>query len=260
MASLQNQIKSQPSSSTSRTDDNSPSEITVKRQWVNTNPPFPKGPSRFLIVGVANTGKTTLGIRLSKQIFSNEEDPHQHLIIISPNYLRDDKLKHLAADAKARGVEVIVFTSFDKKTMEKFLSYMDDLALNNVRSVVYVDDPVGVGTFTANVNQKSPWNSFVTGSKHYKSDIFFSTQAIGGISKSARKNFDVFIFLPDMTSRKELYESCRFVQTQAQFDALMDTYASNPYCALWVNVQFGRKGVYAIDENGTVSSITEVPR
>lgn len=237
-----------------------PGKIKVAKGWENANPAFAQGPSRYMIVGVANTGKTTLAVRVIKQILQNPKDPHHQLVIISPNYQRDPKLQALAQHASQLKIKVRVYTSFDKASMQKFVEFMDDVALHNVRSLVYIDDPVGVGTFTANVNQKSPWNSFVTGSKHYKADIVFSTQAVGAMSRSARKNIDVFIFLPDMTSRVELFESCRFVSTQGQFDKLMDRYAYQPYCALWINVQFGRKGVYCIDANGTISSITEVPR
>lgn len=136
---------------------------------------------------------------------------------------------------------------------------MDQRSREGKRSTVFIDDPVGVGNFTSNVNQNSPFNSFVTSAKHYKSDIVFSTQAIGSMSRSARKNIDVFIFLPDMISRKESYEACRFVNTQIAFDRLMDCYATKPFNALWINVQYGRKGVYAVDDQGKISSITEVP-
>ena len=247
---------SQPSKSTNDED----KQQYIQRQWKNTNPAFPTGPSRFLIVGLSNTGKTTLGVRIAKQMLNNENDPHHHLVIISPNYQRDDKLLALAEWADQHGIKVRVYTSFDKPTMQLFLNFMDDLALHKVRTLVYVDDPVGTPTFTTNVNQKSPWNSFVTSTKHYKSDIVFSTQAAGSLSKSARMNFDVFVYLPDMTNREELFKLCRFVSTMGQFDRMMDAYASEPYCALWINIQFGRKGVYCINENGTISSISEVPR
>lgn len=169
------------------------------------------------------------------------------------------KLQNLSQFAAQIGLVVRVYQNFDKQTMQKFVSFMEDCALQGLRSTVFIDDPVGFGTFTSSVNQRSPFNSFITGIKHYKADVVFSTQAIGSLSKSARKNVDVFIFMPDMISRVELYESCRFVPTQQEFDRLMDVYATRPFHALWINVQFGRKGVYAINSDGHISAISSVP-
>lgn len=232
----------------------------IVKQWENMNPPFATGPSRYFIVGTSNTGKTTLAIRIIKQLLRNVSDPTQQLVIISPNYNRDPKLQNLAQYAADSGLIVKVFPSFDKSSMEKFVAYMDGCALQGLRSRVFIDDPVGVGSFTSNVNQKSPFNSFVTGVKHFNADIIFSTQATGSMSKSARKNIDVFIFLPDINSREELYSICHFVSTLDEFDKLMDTYAIRPFNALWINVQYGRKGVYHINEAGNISPITGVPK
>lgn len=229
-------------------------------EWTNTNEPFAKGCARYFIVGTSNTGKTTLASRLIKQLLSSEEDPKQQLIIISPNYSRDHKLQKLAKLAAASDMTVKVYQSFDKASIRKFVEYMAECAESKTRSVVFIDDPIGIGHFTGSVNTKSPFNSFVTGVKHYRSDIVFSTQAIGSMSKSARKNVDVFIFLPDRTSRQELYDACRFVSTYQAFSRLMDMYASSPFNALWINVQYGSLGVYRIDSQGSIRSITSVPK
>lgn len=228
-------------------------------RWENTNPPFATGPARYFIIGTSNTGKTTLASRLIKRLLTDEEDKRQQLVIISPNYSRDQKLMGLAQFAASFNLVVRVYTSFEKASMQKFVDYMDKCALEQVRSVVFIDDPVGVGNFTSNVNVKSPFNSFVTGAKHYLSDIVFSTQAIGSMSASARVNIDIFIFMPGMILRNQLHKACPFVPKPEDFYKLMDTYASDPFCALWVNVQFGRKGVFRIDNEGTISSITDVP-
>lgn len=223
------------------------------------NPPFARGSARYLILGTSNTGKTTLAVRLVKQILNNDKDPHQQLVIVSPNYDEDEKLHNLSHFAAQRAMSVRVYKSFDKQSMIKFVEYMKACAKERMRSVVFIDDPVGAGSFTSNVNQHSPFNAFVTGIKFFYTDLVFSTQVSKALSASARKNIDVFIYLPDMISRKELYECCRFVPTFFDFDRLMDKYASQSYHALWVNVQFGRKGVYCIDSQGQISSITSVP-
>ena len=181
-------------------------------------------------------------------LLTNPNDVRQQLVIISPNYERDPKLQNLSQFSAQEGLSVRVYKSFDKKTMDSFVEYMEKCALSKMRTTIFIDDPVGVGSFTSNVNQRSLFNSFVTGIKHYNSDIIFSTQAVGALSRSARKNIDVFIFMPDMISRMEMYTSCRFVPTFADFEKLMDTYATQSFHALWINVQFGRKGVYCIDD------------
>ena len=229
------------------------------QSWQNSNTPWPEGAARYFIVGTSNTGKTTLACRIIKKLLEEPNDPKDLLVLVSPNYQRDQKLIEIAKFASARGIKVRVYTKMDKKSLKEFVAYMDEWSRSGKRTTVFIDDPVGIGNFTSNVNQNSPFNSFVTSAKHFKSDIIFSTQAIGSMSKSARKNVDVFIFLPDMVSRKESYEACRFVHTQMAFDSLMDRYATKPFNALWINVQYGRKGVYAIDEHGEISSITAVP-
>lgn len=256
------QLKREPSLAnqpSKQSDATSASKFIVK-QWQNTNGPFPTGPSRFFIVGSSNTGKTTLACRIIKKMLVDERDPKNQLIIISPNYKRDEKLQNLANFAASAKLYVRVYQSFDNDGISAFVDYMDQSCLDGLRTTVFVDDPVGVGSFTSNVNQKSPFNSFVTGIKHYRCDIVFSTQAIGSMSRSARKNVDVFIFMPDIISREELFKSCRFVSTQEEFDRLMDKYAASPFHALWINVQFGRKGVYAVNDQGNISAITSVPR
>ncbi len=191
---------------------------------------------------------------------ADDEDPREVLVIVSPNYNRDAQLVALAEFVTTEmSRRVFVYTGMKQDLMKKFLKGMDDLAMTGVRSLVFIDDPVGTGSFTANVNQTSPFNSFVTGIKHYRADLIFSTQAVGSMSKSARKNVDVFIFLPDLISRKELYDSCRIVGSLSDFDRLMDAYASKPFHALWINVQFGSRGVYCIDQDGRISAITTVP-
>ena len=232
----------------------------ISKQWKNTNKAWAEGPSRYFIVGTSNTGKTTLACRIIRQLLKNEDDLRDQLVVISPNFERDKKLQDLTAYAASKNLTVMVYTGFDKKSMEKFVAYMDKCAKEQMRSTVFIDDPVGVGNFTSSVNQKSPFNSFITGIKHYNSDVVFSTQAIGSMSKSARKNIDVFIFMPDMISRDELYKSCRFVPSFEEFNSLMDHYASTPFHALWINVQYGRKGVYQVNSSGHISSITAVPQ
>lgn len=223
------------------------------------NEPFAEGCSRYFVVGASNTGKTTLCIKIIKRLFSDENDPFSQLIIISPNYNMDGKLKSLAQRAVKQGIGVRVYDNFTKNTVNKFVDYMSACAAKGARSLVYIDDPVGLGTFTSNVNQRSAFNSFVTGVKHYNSTIVFSTQSVGAMSRSARKNIDVFIFLPDMTSRQECYTACKFVSSYEDFAKLMDAYAVEPYCALWVNVQYGRKGVFRINAAGSISPITTIP-
>jgi hypothetical protein len=225
---------------------------------VNFNSPFPKGPSRYYVVGTTNSGKTTLACRMIKQMLHSKSDPRQQLIIISPNYHRDPQLLDLAKMAAIMKLSVIVYLRLDKVTMAKFVEHMDQSCLNNIRSTVFIDDPVGVGSFTSNVNQASPFNSFVTSLKHYKTDMVFCSQNIGGMSASARKNIEVFVFLPDMVSRVDLFKACRIVPTQAEFDKLMDTHTQQQHSALWINVQYGRKGVYGIDAGGNISAITRV--
>lgn len=212
-----------------------------------------------MVVGTTKAGKTFFCCRLAKQLLQDPTYPRNHLVIISPNYSMDDKLQALAQHAAKIGCVVRVYTTFDKITMQKFVEYMNKSKLEGKKSVVYIDDPVGVGSFTSNINVKSPFNSFVTSAKHYESDIIFSTQAVASMSKSARKCIEVFIFFPDMISRHELFEACRFVPSFEDFDKLMNAYATERYSALWVNVQFGRKGVYRISPNGNISSITGVP-
>lgn len=229
------------------------------QHWQNSNPPWASGPARYFIVGSANTGKTTLASKIIRHLLTDEYDVRNQLVIVSPNFARDDKLQQLSQFAAKIGLVVMVYTSLDKRSMQKFVAYMDECALKRMRTTVFIDDPVGVGSFTSSVNSSSAFNSFVTGAKHYKADIVFSTQVIGSMSKSARKNVDVFIFLPDMISRVESYTSCRFVSTQIEFDKLMDKYATRPFNALWINVQFGRKGVYYVNEAGNISAITTVP-
>lgn len=239
---------------------NNNKRITVNStQWVNQNKPFPQGCARYLVVGASNTGKTTLSVRIVNKLLGDTHDVRDQLVIVSPNFERDRQLKDLAQDAAARGKTVRVYFSFDRIGIEKFVEFMGVCAAQDVRSVVYIDDPVGVGSFVSYTNQQSPFNSFITGVKHYKADILFSTQAMHSLSRSGRKNIDVFIFLPDMVSRKELYEACPFVGTRQEFDRIMDRYAYEPFHALWVNIQFGRRGIYTIDANGKISPITRVP-
>lgn len=223
------------------------------------NGPFAQGCSRYFVVGASNTGKTTLCIKIIKRLFSDETDLITQLVIISPNYSMDGKLKALAQRIAKQGHSVRVYDNFTKNTVNKFVDYMGECASKGVRSLVYIDDPVGLGTFTSSVNQKSAFNSFVTGVKHYNTTIVFSTQSVGAMSRSARKNIDVFIFLPDMTSRQECYTACKFVPCYEDFAKLMDAYAVEPYCALWINVQYGRKGVFQINGSGSISPITNIP-
>lgn len=232
----------------------------VQKGWKNANPAFAHECARYMVVGTSNTGKTTLAVKIIKHIIFSETDPHHVLIIISPHYQKDKKIRSLATEACEKGLEVRVYQSLDKTTLNKFMEYINECSSQDKRSLVFVDDPVGVGGFTSNVNQKSPWNSFVSGCKHYFADIVFSTQSVAALSKVGRENVDVFVYLPSMVYRDELYNACRFVSTRSDFDKLMDTYASEPYHALWINAQFGRKGVYAIDADGTISPISSIPK
>lgn len=231
--------------------------LNVVQQWKNENPDFPDEYARFFIVGCSNTGKTTLCCRIVKTRLAHQ--PRSQLVIISPNWERDQKLQELTEYAQQMGLNVRVYPSFTKRSIAKFVQYMGRCASEQIKTIVYLDDPVGLGQFTSNVNRESPFNSFVTGCKHYLCDILFSTQAVGAMSRSARKNIDVFIFLPDMISRKELYLACPFVSSQYDFDRMMDKYASRAYHALWINVQGGRRGVYCINQNGDISPISSVP-
>lgn len=178
---------------------------------------------------------------------------------MSPNYERDPQLQELAKFAASKGLIVKVYKKLNKLEMAAFVKYMDKCALEKIRSITFTDDPVGLGVFTTSVNSASSYNEFVTGSKHYLTDIVFSTQAVGAMSSSARKNIDVFIFMPDMISRMELWKACPIVNNFDDFCALMDRYAEKSYCALWINVQFGKKGVYWVNANGDISPITSVP-
>ena len=221
------------------------------------------GYSKYFVVGTAGTGKTTLCCKLTKQLVNKAADdgkPKHHLVIVSPNYRRDPQLQALAQWCAKNGLTVKVYSKFDKKEgLAPMLNYMDECALQGMEGITYFDDPVGMGLFTASVNAKSPFNSFITGTKHYHTDIIFSTQAIGGMSYSARKNNDVFIYFPDIVSREDLYKACRIVPSQEAFDKLMDKYAIKRHHALWLNVQAGGRGVYAIDDMGQISPITSVP-
>ena len=213
-----------------------------------------------MIVGPSDTGKTTLAVRIVKQLLRKPEKKDQ-IVIISPNFERDPKLKELAAQSAQNQYRVKVYKSFDPKTIQMFIDYMDMCYRNeNLRSVVYVDDPVGVGQFTSSVNKISPFNEFVSGIKHYNADLVFSTQATKSMSRAARANIDVFIFMPSILSRGDYYDLCPFVSSRQDFEKLMNHYVSLPFHAIWVNIQRGGRGVYRIDKHGSISPITTVPR
>ena len=211
-----------------------------------------------MVVGATNTGKSTLCCKIIKRKLDRKEV--DQLVVISPNFRLDEQLVALASRASELGVTVRVYENFTQQSIAKFVDYMSKCAARGVNSVVYIDDPVGLKCFSTNVNTQSPFNSFVAGLKHYKTTMIFSSQSIGAMSKSARKNVEVFIFLPDMITRDESYAACRFVPSFDQFNALMDRYASKEHCALWVNVQFGKRGVYHINAAGAISPITRVPK
>lgn len=232
----------------------------MAKDWKNTNPPFPDCPARYFVVGPSDTGKTTLCVRIIKQLINDKRDPRHHLVIVSPNYDWDPQLQKLAQFAAGELKLVVkVFKGFTRDGIEKFITYMGECKNQGMRSTIYIDDPVGIGQFTSSVNQKSPFNSFVTGIKHFKADMIFSTQAIGSLSPSARENIDVFIFLPNSVARPKLYDACPFVDSRADFYKLMDHYASEPYHAIWINLKFGRKGIFRINAQGQISPITSIP-
>lgn len=256
-----------PSSSKNSTKEPKEGTVKVKKQnqakWENRNPPFPDRYSRFFVQGPSDTGKTKKCGQIIRHLFKSKKELKQ-LIIISPNYDLDDQLsgeqEGIAPWAAKQGKIVKVYKGFpDRKAMGAFVDYMKKCAADGIESVVYVDDPIGIGQFTGNVNSRSPWNSFVTGCKFHKAYVVFSTQCEGGLSKTARSNVDVFVFLPDRLHRHEIWQSCPFV-TEAQFNRIMDTYVNQKYRALWVNVKFGELGVYFMDEKGQISAISSVPR
>lgn len=211
-----------------------------------------------MVVGPTNSGKTRLSCRVAKQVIMQKHT--NQLVIISPNYRRDPQLQELAQHAARTGLAVIVYEQLDHQAMEKFVALIDKSKLEGKSSLVYVDDPVGVSSFTESVNRKSPFNHFYTSIKHYDSDCIFSTQSTKSLSTTARENVEVFIYLPNIVARKKLYEACPFVPSMAEFERLMDCYANDDYHALWINIQFGRLGVYAMNPQGQISSITAVPQ
>lgn len=204
-------------------------------------------------------GKTTLACRLIKKILFTPEDPRDQLVIISPHFERDEKISALAKYVVERGLNVKIYPVISKTTMANIVKYLAECKKSGLRSTVFIDDPIGAGTFTSNVNQESPFNALVAGAKHFATDIIFSTQSVKGMAVASRKNVEVFIFLADIISRHELYQACRFVPTMSDFDRLMDVYTEEMFSALWINIQFGRRGVYHIDSEGSISPITSVP-
>jgi hypothetical protein len=218
--------------------------------------------TRYLVTGTTNTGKTHLCTRLAKRILekaAGEEDwPFDQVIIISPNYKFDDQIKSFIDYCiDTHQLHVKVYENMQKPaTMAKFVNYMVDSKSRDLRTLIYFDDPVGLAGMTDNVNRPSPFNSFISGVKFYNATVIFSTQDVGAMARTARKNMEVFIFLPAVIDRKTLHETCPVFETPIVFGKMMDKYAGEAYTALWINIQGGRKGIFSLKANGSVSPIT----
>lgn len=238
--------------------------------WINTNPPWPTGSARFFLLGPSNAGKTTIAVRLIKSLVnaslgdSAGQRAYTQLTIMSPNIARDEKIKGVTQWAAKKGLAVVLFPlnvkdpKASRETIEKFENHMADSQRKGARTVSYVDDPVGVNGFTDNVNRVSPFNAFQASIKHYDATSIFSTQASGAMSRTAKLVTDVYIMLPDEMHRDDYWKLCKFVRHRHHFDAIMDRLVS--FEAIWVNTQFGKKGVYHLSRQGDLSAITSPPK
>lgn len=161
--------------------------------------------------------------------------------------------------SKDDGTAVRVYQHMQKSNMDNFENFMTESAKESLNTLVYVDDPIGLGVFTNRVNQKCFFNSFVTGIKHYNASLLFSTQDVAGMSKTARGNIDVFIFMPDVKNRQSSFKLCPFTSNYTNFCKVMDKYTADSFNCVIVNLQFGQLGVYHMSASGTITSINSVP-
>lgn len=230
------------------------------KQWKNSNPREPSGTDkyvRYFICGKTRSGKTYLAAKLAKRDL--ETGAFDAIIVISPTCFTDDSMVELFTYIKKEKVPIKIYTTFNSKTYhQEMFDTLKANAREGMSTLLFIDDQNGNSTFTRASNQTSVFNQLTSTLSHWKTRMYYMSQATSGMSKQSRLNQEVFIYFSDFAQRKELHECCTFV-TRREFDRLMDTYAGEKRRALWINVQYGNLGVYAMDPYFNFTPVESVP-
>jgi hypothetical protein len=229
--------------------------------WHNTTPQFrPPGCYRELILGTCDAGKSTY---LKKSIMA-EESKYDEIVLIGPNVL--DEEHGLLCIVRDTGKVFHAFTEFERDEQEEFYKIMSEnkKKLNEEsgekwKTLVVVDDPVGMRHFAMSGNSSSHWNKFCCSSKHYNCSIKIATQGDVSIAPICRKVMNRLVMFGDYGDLKETAKWVQVVPDYKTLGNLLNKYAGQPYHALCIVKYQGYKGLYHFSPDQKVTPILRLP-
>lgn len=153
---------------------------------------------RLMVLGKSNTGKTHTAVSMIKAFYMDEYD---RIIVIAPNYKQDHAIKRLKKICMQHRPhpKTINFTEdYDDETLDAIDEKIKTEAELGIKTLLIIDDPVGVGELTVATNKKSVFNRFVSGIKFRKCSLVFITQLYNASSTTLRQNLDGVIVMSNI--------------------------------------------------------------
>ena len=150
----------------------------------------------YCIVGSKGRGKSTILLGLLNDYLKKYYD---NIYFCSTTAKRDPKFKELIEELED---ENKFWPTFSNEICQDIMdNLVEDIEHKEMRNLVILDDCASL--IPSSTEKDCPFNTFIMGSRHYKTDIILTTQCFSKLNTIVRKNLDV-ISLFSTVNRKEL--------------------------------------------------------
>lgn len=205
---------------------------------------------RELILGASGSGKSTY----LNWIVSKEHDAYDQIVLIGPYVMHPQY--GLTGIVNGTGKVTKVFLNFGPKSQKIFYDFLDKSAKGGLKTLVVVDDPIGMTHFVQNVNRESAWNALMAGVKQKNVGIKFSCQGDKGLSPIGRAQCDRIVRFPDYANIAKMHDWCAFMDTAKQLERLLKQYAKRFHAIVFCKFA-GERALFLIDSSMNISPIRD---
>lgn len=215
-----------------------PSNIKIEQldnQVKDSESPYPKGKGYYIwcIIGKRGSGKSTI---ILSMLENHLKQYYDNIYMISTTADKDKKFKKLIEELDE---EDKFYKTLNNEVIEDIMNKLEEnIDDNERRNLLILDDVIHL--IPNSTDKDSLFNRLIVGSRHYKVDIWITSQKLNKLNTLIRNNLDMISLFPTHNkheldcytselnvNKKEFEEMLKFVEDSNDHSFLHITFIGN---------------------------------